>query len=73
MSETKKERYTSRNNGAKMIVDVLFDKGLLHPDFSRDQMNALEDLIDITIESSVRSWIDGNKLLESLKKSKIKK
>lgn len=68
--DNKKERYTSRNNGAKMIVDVLFDKGLLHPDFSRDQMNALEDLIDLTIEGSVKSWIKGQELMESIKKIK---
>ncbi len=66
MKEAKKERYTTRNNGAKMIVDVLFEKGLLHPDFTRDQMKALEDLIDLTIEYSVKSWIDGYKLMESL-------
>ena len=63
-----KKRYTSRNNGAKMIVDILFDKGLLVEELTRDNMNALEDLIDITIEYSVRSWIDGHKLMESLKK-----
>lgn len=65
-----KERYTSRNNGSKMIVDMLFDKGLLHPDFTRDQMNILEDLLDLTIEGSVRSWVDAQKLLESLRKVK---
>ena len=67
MEAEEKKRYTSRNNGAKMIVDVLFDKKLLREDFTRDQMNSLEDLIDLTIEGSVRSWIDGEKLMQSLK------
>ncbi len=68
MKSEEKKRYTSRNNGAKMIVDVLFNKGLLHPDFTRDHMNALEDLVDLQIEYSVRSWIKGHELMESLKK-----
>tara|TARA_R110000772_G_scaffold83493_1_gene176574 strand:- start:5786 stop:5992 length:207 start_codon:yes stop_codon:yes gene_type:complete len=65
-----KERHTTRNNGAKMIVDVLFEKGMLKPGFTRNQMDSLEDLIDLTIEYSVKSWIDGHKLMESLNRKK---
>lgn len=36
---------------AKNVVDCLFDKGFLREDVSRDDMNAIEDLIGFLFQS----------------------
>jgi len=42
---------------AKSLVDLLFDKGLLHPDLSRDDINAVEELVRFNMDSKlVGEW-----------------
>jgi hypothetical protein len=69
MEKTEK-RYSNRSS-AKTIVDTLHEKNLLAEGFTRDQMNRLEDLVDILIESAVKSNIQAHHLMESLKKDKL--
>ena len=54
---------------AKTIVDMLFDKKLFVDDLTRDDMNALEDLVDLLLKSKLESHVRCHELLQSLDKS----
>lgn len=53
---------------AKQMVDMLFDKGLLTKEVTRDDMNALEDLIEFILSSRFDSYLRLEKLTNNLKK-----
>ena len=57
---------------AKQIVDLAFDKKLFKDEITRDDMTALEELIDFLLSSRYESYIRAEKLLESLKQTKAK-
>ena len=51
--EIKVEPYYQRH--AKDLVDLLFDKGYINPDVSRDGMKELEDFIGYLFQSQSQS------------------
>lgn len=65
MTETKIEPHYQQR--AKHLVDLLFDKGLFKESVSRDDMQAVEDLIAFEYQSSADSVERAVKLLQKIK------
>lgn len=53
MSKTEVEPYYQRQ--AKEFVDLMFDKGLMNPELSRNSLQAIEDYIAFTFQSQAYS------------------
>jgi hypothetical protein len=52
---------------AKQLVDQLFDAKMFKESISRDDMNAIEDLIEFLLQSRFDSYIKIEKINERLK------
>lgn len=57
---------------AKQMVDSLFENKLLRPDLTRDDMNALEDWLNITMSWCLESHLKCRELLERIEKRENK-
>jgi hypothetical protein len=66
----KEEKRLTSKNSAKTIVDTIFDASLFREDVTRDQMNIIEGLVDLMIESYAKSWTASQEFIQSLKNKK---
>jgi len=54
-------------NDAKSITDLLFVKNYFNEKVTRDDMSAIEELIEHLLQSRFDSYVRVQKLLESIK------
>lgn len=55
---------------AKDFVDMMYDNKMLSPDFSRDDLQAVEDYVGFLLESAAKSAAKTAVMLHSLKGNK---
>ena len=67
MNEEK--RYIQKSE-AKTIVDMLFDNKVFRDDLTRDDLNKLEEYIDFSLNTRMRSHITMNELMKKVDKIK---
>ncbi|MCK9369545.1 hypothetical protein M0R04_06530 [Candidatus Dojkabacteria bacterium] len=58
---------------AREYVDLLFDKGFLDENLSREAIRWLEDYSAYILQSAVRSSIKAHDLVRSLREKEVKK
>ena len=51
---------------AKQLIDMLFDKRLLNSELTRDDLNAIQALVDLYMKHKLRSELSTRKLLETI-------
>jgi hypothetical protein len=51
---------------AKQLIDMLFDKKLLNPELTRDDLNAIQALVDLYMKHKLRSELSTRKLLQTI-------
>jgi len=66
MSKTKIEPYYQRE--AKQFVDMLFDSKIINPDFSRDDLQTVEDYHAYLLQSNAETSAKTAVMLAKLKK-----
>lgn len=64
--EHKVEPYYQKQ--AKEFVDMMHDNKLINPDFSRDDLQTVEDYVAYLLESGAQSAVKVALMLEKLKK-----
>lgn len=70
MSRTEVEPYYKRE--AKELTDLLFNKGFLDKDLSRQSISWLEDFLGYIFQSQVESAVKANELLRRITKDDAK-
>lgn len=73
MENPKEEKRLTSKHSAKVIIDTIFDASLFREDITRDQMNAIEGLVDLMMESYAKSWTSSQKFIKSIEVHKKKK
>lgn len=64
------EEYYKRE--AKKLTDLLFNKGFLDKDLSRQSINWLEDFLGYIMQTQVESAVKANEFLRKIAKSDAK-
>jgi hypothetical protein len=67
VSEEKREIKQVHRQDAKELMRLLYDKGFLCDDISREGLDALEDYMAFIMQSRVEGHIAGEKLMKSIR------
>ena len=51
---------------AKSIIDLLYDTKVFKSDLTRDNLNAIEEFVAVTLETRINSYVKQYKLKEMI-------